>query len=274
MDFEISQQEFEQLRTFIYKHVGISLGDHKATMVRGRLAKRLRQLGLDTFHEYYEYLTGPGGEEEISQFINAISTNVTSFFRSPKQWEWLAENINVLLAKKKEKRIRIWCAASSSGEEPYTIAIFLKEHLKDFDKWDIKILATDISKKVLAKASAGIYTQSDIGSMNPEILKKYFNPIRTDRGETQYQIIDSLRGLIMFRIFNLVTDKFIFRNKFDIIFCRNVMIYFDEPTRHELIRKFATLLDKGSLLLLGDSEAITTNRVDFSVVRAAIYKRN
>jgi chemotaxis protein methyltransferase CheR len=273
INIEITAEEFEKIRKFVKAKVGISLSDQKATMVRGRLHKRLLELGMSSFSEYYRYLNSPEGEEEISNFINAISTNVTSFFRSPHHWTYLKENLNEIFLSKPNKKIRIWSAACSSGEEPYSIMIFLRENLKDFDKWDIKILATDISHKALAKALKGEYSEKDVESMQKAVIHRNFTPKKTPTGVV-YEIDPILKSKIMFRSFNLVNDDFsIFKFHFDIIFCRNVMIYFDKETRRSLISRFAKLLNKGSLFIMGDSEAITENKNEFALIKSSIYKK-
>lgn len=275
VSFEITVEEFERFRNYIKHNVGISLSDQKATMVRGRLSKRVAQLGLSSFSDYYDFLVSDLTGEELTLFINAISTNVTSFFRSPYHWEFLKEYLKVLSAKKaKHKKLRIWSAACSSGEEPYTIAMVLKDNLKDFYDWDIKILATDISEKVLKKAVSGVYLEKDINGLSKFTISNHFDKTRQSDGSYAFAIKNELQSLITFRVFNLITDSFgIFKNKFDIIFCRNVMIYFDAPSRKALVDRYSNLLEPGSLLFIGDSEALTENKNNFALFNSSIYKR-
>ena len=264
-------EEFEKIRSFVYKRVGIALSEQKSVMVKGRLHKRLKHFGFKTFSEYYRFLNSKEGEDEFIDFINAISTNVTSFFRSPQQWQYLKENMEKIFGKK--QKIRIWSAACSSGEEPYTISMFLRDNLKDFSQRDIKILATDISHKAMSKGVRGEYAEKDISGISSTQLQKYFDKHRTANG-LQYAVKDELKSDIVFRSFNLVTGDFtIFKNKFDIIFCRNVMIYFDNPTKKALISRYAKLLDKGGLLVIGDSEAITENKHEFGLLKSSIYTK-
>ncbi len=273
INIEITAEEFEKIRKFVKTRVGISLSDQKATMVRGRLHKRLNELGMKSFGEYYQYLNSPEGEAEIISFISAISTNVTSFFRSPQHWQFLKENISQIFLSKRNKKIRIWSAACSTGEEPYSIMIFLKENLPDFDSWDIKILATDISHKAMNKAIKGEYAEKDVASLPKAIVYKHFTQ-QKQNSHTVYKINEDLKSKVVFRTFNLVNGNFsIFKTHFDIVFCRNVMIYFDAETRRSLISRFAHLLNKGNLLIIGDSEAITDNRSEFALVKSSIYKR-
>jgi chemotaxis protein methyltransferase CheR len=273
LNIEITTEEFRKIQSFVKTKVGISLSDQKATMVRGRLHKRLNELGMSSFSEYYRYLNSPAGEEEITSFISAISTNVTSFFRSPHHWAYLKEHLGELFLSKTKKKIRIWSAACSSGEEPYSIMIFLRENLKDFDSWDIKILATDISHKALSKAIQGEYRQKDVDGMQRAIIHRNFTERKTPMGLV-YDIDPALKSKVIFRTFNLVNDDFsVFKFHFDIVFCRNVMIYFDSPTRKALISKFAKVLEKGGTFIIGDSEAVTENKAEFALMKSSIYKK-
>jgi len=274
VNIEITTREFDTLRDYIKNNVGISLSDQKASMVRGRLSKRVNQLGLESFSDYYDYLVRDASGEELTLFINAISTNVTSFFRSPAQWEFFKEYLKTLQEKKGNRKLRIWSAACSSGEEPYTIAMSLKDNLRDFSEWDIKILATDISQKVLTKAINAEYSRKDVIGLSGYTLANNFDKFRASDGDVAYRVKDELRNIIMFRTFNLVTESFsVFKNKFDIIFCRNVMIYFDPPTRKALVDRYASLLNTGSLLFIGDSEALTENKHNFALVKSSIYRK-
>ncbi|MGB3962565.1 MAG: protein-glutamate O-methyltransferase CheR, partial [Sulfurimonas sp.] len=230
-EIELRPEEFALFRTYIYEKVGIALSDQKSTLIKGRLNKRLNQLNLQSFRDYYDYLLKDENAEELSLFVSAIATNVTSFFREGAQWKWLEQYLPQLIRMKSEKKIRIWSAGCSSGEEPYTILMFLEQHLHDFDTWDIKILATDISTKVLKHAIEGKYEAKGVETLPSEIIKCSFE--RNKNAQSYYQIKSSLREKVLFRKYNLVTDPFFFKNKFDMIFCRNVMIYFDDVTRHD-----------------------------------------
>ncbi|MDD5053401.1 MAG: protein-glutamate O-methyltransferase CheR [Sulfuricurvum sp.] len=271
-EIELKPEEFKLFRQYIYEKVGIALSDQKSTLVRGRLNKRLNQLSLRSFRDYYDFLLNDQSGEELALFVSAISTNVTSFFREGAQWKWLEGYLGEMIASKREKKIRIWSAGCSSGEEPYTILMFLQHHLSDFDQWDIKILATDISPKVLSHAIAGKYEAKNIESMPREIVLRSFEKVRTEH-TIHYQILPHLREKVLFRLYNLVTDPFFFKNKFDMIFCRNVMIYFDDVTRHSLIGRFTTLLPKGAPLFLGSSESLTTHRETLKLLGSSIYQR-
>lgn len=272
VEIELKNEEFELFRRYIYDKVGISLSKQKSTLVKGRLNKRLNHLGLKSFREYYDYLVHDKSGEELSFFVSAISTNVTSFFRESAQWVWLESYLPKLIASKREKKIRIWSAGCSSGEEPYTILMFLQHHLRDFDQWDIKILATDISSKVLAKAIEGSYEAKQVESLPREIALRSFEKLKSET-EIRYRIVPKLREKVIFRLYNLVTDPFFFKNKFDMVFCRNVMIYFDDVTRQELVRRFGKVLPSGSPLFLGSSESLTSQRETFKLIGSSIYQR-
>jgi len=272
VQLELSPKEFDLFRRYIYEKVGISLSDQKTTLVQGRLNKRINQLGLNSFREYYDHLVTDTSGDELTFFISAISTNVTSFFREGAQWKWLENYLPALVASKREKKIRIWSAGCSSGEEPYTILMFLQHHLSDFDQWDIKILATDISAKVLSKAIVGKYEAKHVEALPKEISLRSFEKVRGDT-QMSYQVLPHLREKVLFRLYNLVTDPFFFKNKFDMVFCRNVMIYFDDTTRHDLIERFGTLLPKGAPLFLGSSESLTSHRETLKLLGSSIYQR-
>ena len=269
----LRRKEFTLLQAFIYQHIGISLGDHKIYLVQARLAKRVKHLGLESFGEYYDYLVADKKGGELEYLSSLISTNVTSFFREQKQWEFLKTHLSSILASSNGK-LRIWSAACSSGEEPYSIAMFLAEHLPNYAQYDIKILATDVSSKVLKIAMSGVYTQKACMSLKEEYLSKYFTPVRV-QDEVHYRISDMLKKQIVFREFNLVTGDYnLFAHKaFDIIFCRNVMIYFDKPTQSTLVDRFHSILRKEGYLFIGSSEALTDMKKEFKSKSASIYQK-
>ena len=271
-EIELKPEEFMLLRNYIYQNVGISLSDQKSTLIKGRLNKRLNQLNIKSFRAYYDYLISDQSGDELTFFVSAISTNVTSFFRESAQWKWLESYLPQMIAQKKEKKIRIWSAGCSSGEEPYTILMFLQNHLPDFESWDIKILATDISSKVLAHAIAGQYDAKTLEQLPREIVAKSFERLHVS-DQVKYKVRPHLKEKVLFRLYNLITDPFFFKNRFDMIFCRNVMIYFDDPSRQELVGRFAQLLPKGSPLLLGSSESLTTHKDILKLVGSSIYRK-
>jgi chemotaxis protein methyltransferase CheR len=268
---ELSVKTFKRYQQLIYTEVGISLADHKKTLVQSRLRKWLAQYGLSTYEELYEKIENDESDQMLMMLVNAITTNVTSFFREESQWLYLKSNLlNIVDAK--TKKIRIWSAACSSGQEPYTIMIFLKDNLKDFQNWDIKILATDISQEILQKAIKGEYLHKDVETLPKSMTKKHFIESINERGLKTYTIKKEIKDHVVFRTFNLVTGDFsIFKNKFDMIFCRNVMIYFDKVTQNALLTNYARLLDKHSRLFIGHSESIQNNDI-YKMIKPSIYQ--
>lgn len=260
---EISQREFQLFQKLIYDEFGISLSDKKRTLVQARLRKWVQTLKLNSYKELYEYFLND--QSELFLLADAITTNVTSFFREAAQWEYLKSYISTC----KEKKLRIWSSACSSGQEPYTIAIFLRENLKDFNSWNIKILATDLSKDILKKAIRGIYTSKEVEGLTKSHLQKYFI-----KSGSNYMIKQEIKDMIVFKSFNLVTGNYsIFKNRFNLIFCRNVMIYFDKKTQLDVVKNLKELLNIGDLLLLGHSESITNRVGSLKGVSSSIYKK-
>ena len=269
---KLSIEAFKLFQKLVYNETGISLAEHKRTLVQTRLRKWLSEFNLANYEELYEKIANDKGEQMIMLLINAITTNVTSFFREENQWIYLQNNISELVSKKKTNKIRIWSSACSSGQEPYSLIMFLMEYLPNFNNWDIKILATDISDDILVKAKKGVYTYKDVENMPRNILFKYFNGIKNSSTKS-FSIKDELKEYITFRSYNLVTGDFnMFKNKFDFIFCRNVMIYFDKDTQNTLLNNFATLLDENSRVFLGHSESIQKSNKNFKLVSPTIYK--
>ena len=274
--YEITDKEFKALSQLVYEQVGIHLAEHKKMLVKGRLSKRLREFNFKSFIEYYEYLINDTTGEELIMLINVISTNVTSFFREPNQWEYL-EHVVKDMERSGKRSLRIWSSACSSGQEPYTICIFLYGLLKNPKDWDIKILATDISEDILRKAMKGIYTQNDIGAMPKNMVLKFFDKKMqtTKRGTEQVFVIkDFLKKLVTFRSFNLVYGSYeMVPKKFDMIFCRNVMIYFDKETKNGVVRKLTSKLVKNGLFFIGHSESLVSMKdSNLKLQQPSIYK--
>ncbi|WP_294966560.1 protein-glutamate O-methyltransferase CheR [Sulfurimonas sp.] len=274
LEHTLSISEFKMFQKLIYEEIGISLAEHKRTLVQSRLRKWLNEFNLNSYEELYEKIANDSSSQMLMLLVNAITTNVTSFFREENQWIYLQNNIKELFDEP-NKTIRIWSAACSSGQEPYSIIMFLKEHLSNFHQWDIKILATDISEDILKKAIKGIYTQKDIENMPKHVVLKYFDIFKNSNGSKNFVIKDELKQYIVFRSFNLVTGNFLmFKNKFNLILCRNVMIYFDRPTQNQLLEEFAKLLKENSRLFIGHSESIHTKNSKYKLAAPSIYKPN
>jgi chemotaxis protein methyltransferase CheR len=268
---EIDPASFEAFRDLVYGRAGIVLGEGKQALVGSRIGKRMRQLGLERFPDYLDWVKGQGGEEEMTQMLDAISTNVTSFFREPEHFAFLRAQLEEWMAKG-GSRLRIWCAASSSGEEPYTLAMTVRESVPEGDR-DVKILATDISTKVLAIARAGAYPPGRMESLPPGFAQRYFERVG-GRETPAWSARPGLRAMLRFARLNLATPPFPMRGPMDFIFCRNVMIYFDNPVRKRLLKEFHRLLAPGGYLIVGHSESLTGLTDGFQVIRPSIYRKS
>ena len=279
VSYDISKQEFELIAKFVYDQVGIHLSEQKINLVKGRLSKRLRYFDFTTFTEYYEYLVNDESGEELLMLTNEISTNVTSFFREPSQWEYLEKELKNIENNSKDKKIRIWSAACSSGQEPYTIAMFLLNNLKNPALWDIKILATDISEEILLKAAKAVYSEDDVKGLPKNMVIKYFDKIKKEiKGQSifEYKIKENIKSMITFRKFNLVHSsyKIIKDETFDLIFCRNVMIYFDAITKKNVVLNLISKIKKNGHFLIGHSESLVSmNKNDIKLQAPYIYKK-
>ncbi|MHC4182030.1 MAG: CheR family methyltransferase [Planctomycetota bacterium] len=277
MQYVLSNKEFELFRKLIYKSCGIHLTSSKKELVKARLSKRLTKTGINSFEQYYKFVTRHDKSgNELVHLLDSISTNKTDFFREKRHFDFLNAKLLPELIKKKEKArnkiLRIWCAASSSGEEPYTLAITILNHINPNDGWNIKILATDISTKILQKAIKGIYGRDSLKGISPAIVSAHFKRVVIDKSNC-FQVKDHLKKLITFRRFNLMSPKFPFRNPFDFIFCRNVMIYFDTETQHGLISKFYDCLPKDGHLFIGHSETLSKKTHGFKYIEPAVYQK-
>ena len=277
MQYVLSDKEFELFRGLIYKTSGINLTSSKKELVKARLSKRLTKTGIGSFEQYYKFVTRHDKNgEELVHLLDSISTNKTDFFREAKHFDFLNTKLLPDLIQKKEKvknkTIRVWCAASSSGEEPYTLAITILNHINPNDGWNIKILATDISTKILQRAIRGIYTIDSLKGISPAIVSAHFKRVVIDKLNC-FQAKDHLKKTITFRRFNLMTPSFPFRNPFDFIFCRNVMIYFDTETQHKLILKFYNCLPKDGYLFIGHSETLARKTHGFKYTQPAVYQK-
>jgi chemotaxis protein methyltransferase CheR len=273
---EISSHEFQLLQELVRSHTGISLSDHKRSLVASRLGKRLRALNLGSFRSYYDFLVGERGAEELEQFVNAMTTNKTDFYREPVHFEFLEREIIPVLkmraARTGERRIRIWSAGCSTGEEPYTIALTLCEALGRLLTWDVRILASDIDTEVLAKADRGVYPRERVVDIPPALLHRYFLQ-GTGDNEGLVKVAPSLRTLVTFRRINFLDNPWPIRGLFDCIFCRNVIIYFDKATQTRLMQRFADHLKDDGYLFLGHSESLHGMSERFAFVRNTIYRR-
>lgn len=272
----LTEKEFELFRDLVYVESGIALNDSKKQLVQSRLQKCLREKGLNSFADYYQFVINDPTRSELVNMIDCISTNKTHFFRESRHFDLLDRQILPDLIKKKREiknpRLRLWSAACSSGEEPYTMAMILFNQIENDRYIDARILATDISTKVLNKAIKGAYTKEQTKDVPPAFLKKFFTPI--SNGEEQlYRINDFVKELVTIRRFNLLDLNAAHKSRFDIIFCRNVMIYFDFKTRQELTKKYYDLLVPGGYLFLSHAETIAGKDHHFKFVEAAVYQK-
>ena len=261
-------ETFAAFQAFAYQKAGIFLREGKAALIQARLARLLRELGLGSEREYLERLRGPEGEEELVLFLDAISTNFTKFYREPDHFETLGELARAAKAAGK-KRFRLWCAASSSGEEPYTIAIELDRVLAGVD-W--KVLATDISTRVLARAVAGEYGAEEVESIPPEVLSRSLDRLPADAGGPRWVVKPHLKERVVFRRLNLATRPYPMQGPLDAIFCRNVMIYFDQKMRAAVVGEFERLVRPGGLLVVGHSETLNGISTRFRSERPSVYR--
>ncbi len=244
-EFAFSEQDFERVRQLIYKEAGISLNPTKKDMVYGRLVRRIRELKLDGFAAYVDFLQSAGGKREFELFVNALTTNLTFFFREEHHFHMLADYLKTLPAG---QEISIWCAASSTGEEPYSIAMTALEALGG--RGNISILATDLDTSVLEVGRKGIYSADKITKLPAGYAARYFDKLP----DGNYQAKAQLRNMITFSQLNLVHNNWPMRKQFDALFCRNVMIYFDRDTQFAVLKKFHPLIKPHGLLFVGHSE--------------------
>ncbi|HEY4074654.1 MAG TPA: CheR family methyltransferase [Herbaspirillum sp.] len=245
-EFDFTTRDFDRVRDLIYRRAGIALAESKQEMVYSRLARRLRATGIVSFVNYLDKLEQQHESDEWEAFVNALTTNLTSFFREAHHFPILDEHV------KGRREVSVWCSAASTGEEPYSIAITLCEAYGTLTP-PAQIIATDIDTNVLTVAANGVYPLERVEKMSPERLKKYF--LRgTGAQSGMVRLRPELRKLITFRQLNLLADQWQLSGPFDVIFCRNVMIYFDKPTQGKILAKFVPLMKPDGLLFAGHSE--------------------
>ncbi len=270
--YELKNSDFEKISRLVYEQCGIFLHEGKKELVKARLSKRLRAGSYKSFTEYYHYVTTEEGTEELVSMIDSISTNVTSFFREASHFVRLRHIILSAMEKggspAGKNSFNIWSAGCSTGEEPYTLAITFRE-TAEHHPLQASILATDISTRVLKVAEAGIYAQEKTKGISPAVLKKYFQ-VGTGQSTGYVRVKNDLKKMITFKHFNLM-DRFQGRNDFDVIFCRNVMIYFDKKTQNNLVNKFYDALKSGGHFFVGHSESLTGLKHQFGYVEPSVY---
>ncbi len=267
----ITKKEYSLLTEYIHSHYGISLKEEKQMLVIGRLQNVLMQKGFKDFSEYYQYVITDKTGEAITTLIDKITTNHTFFMREVDHFYYFRDKVLPYLADVvKDKDIRIWSAGCSTGEEPYTLSMIVDEFFgQEKLWWDTKILATDISSKVLEVALKGVYSYEEIANIPPHWRINNF--IKKD--SENYILSDKIRNEVIFRKFNLMDKTFPFKRKFHVIFCRNVMIYFDSKTKNELINKFYDSLEIGGYLFIGHSESINRDMTRLKYIMPSVYRK-
>lgn len=268
-EFEFTREDFDYLRKVVSDSTGIVASEDKYTMYYSRLAARLRALQLADFKAYRDYL-GKNQETESIELINSVTTNLTSFFREIHHFDYLRDEVIAARRQSGDRRLRIWSAGCSSGEEAYSIAMTLQQAIADVNQWDIRILATDIDSQVLEAAKNGIYDAARVDSLDQTLLKRYFEPVADDsRGRVR--INENLSRMIQFQQLNLL-HQWPMREKFDLIFCRNVVIYFSAETKAELVDRFADQLVSDGLLMMGHSESLYRTSSRFELLGKTVYR--
>jgi chemotaxis protein methyltransferase CheR len=271
-EFAFTDQDFDRIRGIVSANCGIALADHKRQLVYGRLTRRLRQLRLRSFAEYCELLRD-GGTDEVVHLVNAITTNVTGFFREAHHFEFLGRTVVPERLAEGATRLRFWSAGCSTGEEPYSIAITLAEALADTRGIDARILATDVDANVVATANAGIYALEKLASVDSTRRARWFER-GGGRAAGKARVKADLKNrMVNFARLNLM-QPWPMHGPFDAIFCRNVVIYFDRPTRKRLAARFAELLRPGGYLFLGHSESLHGLSNCFSLIGRTIYRKD
>ncbi len=264
----LTDEEFNYLVTYVYNKFGIDL-KKKRQLIEGRLYSTLRTKNMNTFSEYIQLLSADKTGNEINAFLNKITTNYSYFARENDHFDFLAKNALPYLEHSRKNDLRIWSAGCSAGQEAYSIAMTIDRYFgARKGAWDTTILATDISTNVLDKARRGEYDQASLNDIPPQWKRLYFKELANGN----FQLCERIRNEVVFRIFNLM-DTFVYKKRFDIIFCRNVMIYFDTKTTNELVEKFYEATADGGYLFIGHSENIDRANLGYTCVRPSVYQK-
>ena len=276
-DLRLTTRDFERFSRLVYEQCGIRLPAHKQSMLEARLRKRLRALGLASFEEYAELIfSGREPEGELVKLIDVVTTNKTDFFREPAHFDFLVRTALPVLIESDgiglTRPLRIWSAGCSTGKEPYTLAMVLSEFREIHPDFRFEILGTDISTDVLDKAARGIYGEEKAEPIPPAMRRKYLLRAR-DPERRQVRVVPELRSLVSFRRLNFMDADYGMREPFDIIFCRNVLIYFDRPTQERLLARFAGYLESGRFLFLGHSETLLGLNLPLRQMAPSVYRK-
>lgn len=267
-EIALSEREFSRIKNRVYQVAGISLSDAKRTLVISRLSKIVRGLGLPSFDAYVDYLERGGTAADGQNFVNALTTNLTRFYREDHHFEHLRSYVGALITEKpRGARLRIWSAGCSTGQEPYTIGMDLLAAFPELKRWDFKILATDIDTAVIAKAATGVYPANELNGLSAERARAFE---KTAEGEIRIPAV--VRELVSFKPLNLIGPNWPMKGPFDAIFCRNVAIYFDKPTQGEVFSRLGKLLAPEAFLYIGHSENLGSGGDGFRLVGKTIYQ--
>lgn len=270
----MTDREFQQLRDLVYARLGINLTEKKRSMLIGRLQKLLRTSGFKSFQDYYDYLVNEPGMDAMTELVNRVTTNYSFFYRGKSHFEFFMQRafpeILNILRKRNSRDIRIWTAGCSTGEEPYMIIMLMMDYLqREYGLWDGGILATDISEKALKFALEGIYPEDRAKELPKQLRLKYFNK----SADGQLAVKDTIKKEVVFRKFNLKNEHFPFKKPFQIIFCRNVMIYFDKQTRDKLLQQFHKVTASDGFLFIGHSETLGRDQQLYRYIMPAVYQK-
>jgi chemotaxis protein methyltransferase CheR len=270
-EFAFGDEDFEALRHLVKQTTGIHLSEQKRELVYGRLARRLRALGLDSFRAYRDFVAREPAE--LVPLTNAITTNLTAFFREPHHFEYLCERVRELAGRSTalSRRLRIWSAGCSSGEEPYSIAMSLLESVPEIARWDLRILATDLDSEVLTRARNALYPAERLHGVGRERLARFFVAHDGARSPS-YRLRPEITALVTFKQLNLVRPLPM-KGPLDAIFCRNTVIYFDKETQRELFARIARVQRRGDLLFLGHSESLFKISEEYALIGRTVYRR-
>lgn len=267
---QIKDYEMKKISDFVQSHFGINLTEKK-NLIEGRLAKLLADRGIESFDDYFQLVVADKSGTEVSQLIDKLTTNHTFFMREASHFDYFRDRVLPWLSETvKDRDIRIWSAGCSTGEEPFTLAMILADYFeKEQIHWDMKILATDISSSVLNAAREGIYTGEEVRSLPKVWQLRYFNAIGNDK----FRVCEAIRNQVIFRSFNLMEPVLPFRKSFHVIFCRNVMIYFDNETKNQLVRRYFNQSVPGGYLFIGHSESLSRDTMGYQYLLPSVYRR-
>jgi len=273
-EFDFNDTDFQMLRRLVRELSGISLGDCKREMIYSRLTRRLRHHGLDSFADYRALLCSETGHDELREFTNALTTNLTAFFRERHHFDYLRDHL--LAARvadpRGSRRIRIGCAAASTGEEAWSVAMVVADAIPDWQRWDIRVLGTDLDTSVVSRAAEAVYKPDRLRMLDPQLVERHFT--REGSGTSlRFRVRPELQRMVEFRDLNLMRALPL-RGPLDAIFCRNVIIYFDKDTQRDLFRRLAPLQRPGDLLFLGHSEGLFKVSTDWALVGRTVYRRS